>query len=892
MTFTGTLAAINAALDGMTFTPATSFAGSAQLDITTNDLGGSGSGGAQTDSDSVAITVGNANDAPDGVALSNSSLDENIDTSGGYTVGTLSASDIDAGDSHTYSIVGGSDGSLFSVVGDQLTIDDGVLDYEWQASYEVMVRATDAGGLFFDQTFVVDVNDIATTIGAGQTFAVGELAANSSAVGQVATAGDVPVSFSIVSGDPLGAFTIDANGAVTVNDNGALDFETTPSYILTIEADDGTSVSAQTLVINVADAGTSVPTGQNFAVSEAAGNGDPLGSIATVGDIPVSFAITAGNGGGVFAIDSFGEISVADASGIDYESATSFTLTVRVGDGTSTVFQNVSIDIGDENDTAPVVTPAQVFAVAENAGNAASLGTVLATDVDTVGVLQGWTIVSGNTDAIFAIDSATGELTVADNTNLDFETTTSYVLGIKVEDGINASAVQTIVIGVLDASDIAVGPVTDADAGADSVIEGAAAGTAVGLTAGAIDLDTGDTVSFSLDDDAGGRFAIDSVSGLVTVANGTLLDREAAASHDIVVRALSSDGTFSVALFTIAIGDADEYDVTPIVDTDAAPDTVAENAVVGTVVGITASATDADSTNSEITFSLDDDAGGRFAIDSQTGIVTVAGAIDYETTSSLDITVRAGSADGSWETQLFTIAVSNVSDVPVGPASDVDATSNQVVENAVVGTTVGVTVRATDPETADTVSYSLDDDAGGRFAVDSVTGVVSVAGALDHEAAASHTIVVRATSSDASFSTAAFTILVGDVNEAPGISAVPNLGIGEDGSTGPLTFTISDPETASGSLILTASSSNSALVPSGNLVLSGSGASRTITVTPLANTYGTTTVTLRVSDGVNAHQPDLHRDRRAGGGHAHRDEHDHQRGHAKHNRAGHHPQRR
>ena len=87
-----------------------------------------------------------------------------------------------------------------------------------------------------------------------------------------------------------------------------------------------------------------------------------------------------------------------------------------------------------------MVTGGQAFDVVENAANGTSLGTVLATDVDTVGTSQGWTIVSGNTDGIFAIDSATGELTVVDNSNLDFETTTSYVLGIKVEDGVNVSA--------------------------------------------------------------------------------------------------------------------------------------------------------------------------------------------------------------------------------------------------------------------------------------------------------------------------------------------------------------------------------------------------------------------------------------------------------------------
>ena len=36
-------------------------------------------------------------------------------------------------------------------------------------------------------------------------------------------------------------------------------------------------------------------------------------------------------------------------------------------------------------------------------------------------------------------------------------------------------------------------------------------------------------------------------TGVVTVADGTLLDREAAASHNITVRATSSDGSFNTA---------------------------------------------------------------------------------------------------------------------------------------------------------------------------------------------------------------------------------------------------------------------------------------------------------------------------------------------------------
>jgi hypothetical protein len=57
MTFCGTVAAIDAALEGLKFPPAHDFTGSALLTIIANDLGSIGARGPQTDSDSVLITV-------------------------------------------------------------------------------------------------------------------------------------------------------------------------------------------------------------------------------------------------------------------------------------------------------------------------------------------------------------------------------------------------------------------------------------------------------------------------------------------------------------------------------------------------------------------------------------------------------------------------------------------------------------------------------------------------------------------------------------------------------------------------------------------------------------------------------------------------------------------
>ena len=57
----------------------------------------------------------------------------------------------------------------------------------------------------------------------------------------------------------------------------------------------------------------------------------------------------------------------------------------------------------------------------------------------------------------------------------------------------------------------------------------------------------------------------------MTVANGLLLDREAAASHNITVRATSADGSTADTTFTINLNDVDEFDVGAVTDSNAAP---------------------------------------------------------------------------------------------------------------------------------------------------------------------------------------------------------------------------------------------------------------------------------------------------------------------------------
>ena len=210
------------------------------------------------------------------------------------------------------------------------------------------------------------------------------------------------------------------------------------------------------------------------------------------------------------------------------------------------------------------------------------------------------------------------------------------------------------------------GAVSDNDPTVNAVDENATAGTAVGITAAATDADaTTNAITYGLQNSDGGRFAINATSGVVSVAGA--IDREAdGPSRSITVRATSADGSSTDQVFTIQVRDVDEFDVGAVSDNDATVNAVDENAAAGTAVGITASATDADATTNAITYSLQNNDGGRFAINATSGVVSVAGAIDREADGpSRNITVRATSADGSSTDQVFTIQIRDVDEFDV-----------------------------------------------------------------------------------------------------------------------------------------------------------------------------------------------------------------------------------
>lgn len=105
------------------------------------------------------------------------------------------------------------------------------------------------------------------------------------------------------------------------------------------------------------------------------------------------------------------------------------------------------------------------------------------------------------------------------------------------------------------------------------------------------------------------------------------------------------------------------------------------------------------------------------------------------------------------------------------------------------------------------------------------------------------------------FSTATDTasLTVNAVNDAPTITAIANVNATSGSPVGPIAFTIADVDNDVATFVtptnISGSSSDTLLVPNANIVFGGSGASRTVTVTPAAGQTGTAVITVTINDG-------------------------------------------
>jgi endo-1,4-beta-xylanase len=115
-----------------------------------------------------------------------------------------------------------------------------------------------------------------------------------------------------------------------------------------------------------------------------------------------------------------------------------------------------------------VVSAGQSFSVNENAPAGSAVGTVLATDADAGTTLSQWQIDS-DPSGKFAIDAATGTVSLATGASLDFEATTAYEISVSVWDGYNRSVPGAVTINVTNLNDntpsVSAGQTFDIDGG-------------------------------------------------------------------------------------------------------------------------------------------------------------------------------------------------------------------------------------------------------------------------------------------------------------------------------------------------------------------------------------------------------------------------------------------
>jgi Ca2+-binding RTX toxin-like protein len=150
MTFDGTIADINAALDDTVFTPTDAdYFGPASVSITTNDLGNTGTGGPQIDTDAIGITVDAVNDAPTLATAANhtSNEDDGPQSVAGFATASAGPAN-EAGQTLTYNVTMNTNPALFLVP--PTIAPDGTLSYTAAAdangSATITVEVMDDGG--------------------------------------------------------------------------------------------------------------------------------------------------------------------------------------------------------------------------------------------------------------------------------------------------------------------------------------------------------------------------------------------------------------------------------------------------------------------------------------------------------------------------------------------------------------------------------------------------------------------------------------------------------------------------------------------------------------------------------------------------------------------------
>ncbi|WP_232105496.1 Calx-beta domain-containing protein [Gimesia panareensis] len=555
-----------------------------------------------------------------------------------------------------------------------------------------------------------------------------------------------------------------------------LDYETRTSYTFAVQAyDEDGNLATTTFNVTV----TNVDEAPEFSeagdeIEWSLPEDTPLG---VIGSLPatdedgetITYAIESG--GNQFAVDSEGNISLIQLQ--DYETSTTTSFVVSATSGVDpdakTAYMTVQVEITDVADT-PVFNEGDsgtTWNLDEDTPAGTNLGALSVYDPQDD--IQTYELTAGS--EYFSIDATTGEITL--DTTLDYETIQETAFTVKVTDALGNWAETTVTVEVGDVNE---NPYFEGDQDFFllTLPEDTAVGTVV-KTVAALDQQGNSITNYSLSG-ADSYFSIDS-SGNITL--DAALDYETTRALNFEVTATDGNGNFSTATFNVAVLDVLD---TPVYYNDEEGYTwsVTDDTAIGTVVG------DVDALGAQgdgVTFAILSQSSqtSYFAIDANTGEITVQNTLDSQTDPAVSLEVQA--TDGMGNTATTTIEVQViaaaepmmamsfafisfsalvVNQPPVFTDGDgnllADEPTFHVTENSPFGTHVGY-IYAEDPENNGEVSFSLTNSYG-KFDIDTLLGEITVIGDLDHETVATYQLEVVATDSDGNSNYLNVTIIV------------------------------------------------------------------------------------------------------------------------------------
>ena len=734
------------------------------------------------------ITVTDVNEAPTDIGLSASSIAEN--SSSGTTVGTLSNTDVDSGNTYTYTLVSGTgdtDNASFTISGTTLQTATS-LNYETKSSYSIRVNVNDGSNNYEKQIAitVTDVNEAPTDIGLS-TATISENSSSGSTFGTLSNT-DVDsgntYTYTLVSGTgdtDNASFTISGTTLLTAT---SLDYESKSSYSIRVNVNDGTNDYAKQLTISVSDA-NEAPTDIALSASSIAENSSSSSTVGTLSNTDIdsgntyTYTHVSGTGDTDNASFTISGTLLQTAASLDYESKSSYSIRVNVNDGSNNYEKQFTITVTDVNE-APTDIALSASSIVENSSSSSSVGTLSNTDVDS-GNTYTYTLASGTGDtdnSSFTISGTTLQTAIS----LDYESKSSYSIRVNVNDGTNNYEKQ-FTITVTDVNEAP----TDISLSASSIAENSTSGTPVG-TLSNIDVDSGNTYTYTL---VSGTGDTDNVSFTISgnsLLTATNLDYESKSSYSIRVNVNDGSNNYEKQ-FTITVTDVNEAPT----NINLSSTSVAENSSSGSTVG-TLSNTDVDSGNT-YTYTLVSGTGDTdnvsFTISGNS--LLTATNLDYESKSSYSIRVNVNDGSNNYEKQ-FTITVTDVNEAP----TNINLSSTSVAENSSSGSTVG-TLNNTDVDSGNTYTYTL---VSGTGDTDNVSFTISgnsllTATNLDYESKSSYSIRVNVNDGSNNYEKQ-FTITVTDVNEAPTNINLSSTSVAENSSSGSTVGTLNNTDVDSG----------------------------------------------------------------------------------------------